>query len=140
MNCSYLNIYIRPLSSVENKCGSFCMNRTTKNVTETWKDNLIYTCDLPTGCEWRYQKLQVIVIFVVFRSCMCTCLSVAHQSKKQARRKTHIWPTIRKSIIQIVKLSKILINLISQVQYPSLWWCWQSYSHRISNNPPLSKE
>ena len=48
------------------------------------------TCDLPSGCEWRYQKLQVIVFFVVFRPCMCTCLSVVHQRKKQARRKTHI--------------------------------------------------
>ena len=37
-----------------------------------------------SGCEWRYQKLQVIVFFVVFRTCMCTCLSVAHQRNKQA--------------------------------------------------------
>ena len=28
--------------------------------------------------------------FFVFRPCMCTSLSVAHQRKKQAQRKTHI--------------------------------------------------
>jgi len=65
----------------------------TRYVTETWEDNSVYTCDLPSRCEWRYQQLQVIVFFVVFRPCMCTCLCVAHQRKRQARRKTHIWPT-----------------------------------------------
>jgi len=38
--------------------------------------NPVDTCYLPSGYEWRYQKLKVI-IFVVFRPCMCTCLSVA---------------------------------------------------------------
>ena len=108
---------------------------------ETWEDNPEDTCDLCSGYAWRYLKLQVIVFFFVFPACMCTCLCVSHQCKKQAQRKTHIWTTIRKSILQAVKFSKILINLISQVQYPPLWWCWyMSYLHRISNIPPLFKE
>ena len=61
----------------------------------------IDTCDLPSDYEWRYRKLQVIVFGVVFRSCMCTCLSVAHIS-----------PTVRKSIPQAVKLSKIMIKTL----------------------------
>jgi len=31
-----------------------------------YTDNPVDTCDLPSGYEWRYQKLQVIVFFVVF--------------------------------------------------------------------------
>ena len=53
---------------------------------------------------------------------MCTCQSVTSSTQKQTRRKTHIWPTVRKSIAQAVKLSKILIILIAQFQYPPLWW------------------
>ena len=45
-----------------------------------------------------------------------------HQREKKARRKTHIWPTVRKNIPQAVKLSKILIILIAQFQYHPLWW------------------
>jgi len=41
--CPYINIYIRPLNSVQINCGSFCMNRTT--FRDPWVGGvLVKTC------------------------------------------------------------------------------------------------
>ena len=55
------------------------------NEIETWEDNPVDTCDLPSGYEWRCQPLQVIVFFVVVRPCMSKCCFINVTSKHGER-------------------------------------------------------
>ena len=107
----------------------------TRYGNETWDDNSVDTCNLP----WRYQKLQLIArllccvstLYVYMSKCCFTNVKSKHKERPRFNRlSVRIFP-------RLLKISKILINFIPEVQYPPLWWCWQSHSHHVSNNPPL---
>ena len=95
----------------------------TRHGTNTRED----TCNIPIGYEWRYQMFSFCV------STLYMYLSERHFINSKSKHKERVF-------LRLLNFQKVMIILIWQVQYPPLWWCWQTHFHRISDSQPLSKE